>query len=157
MLPLNVLSNIEQHPQFVSIPDPQLTVGIRAYREPEKPHPLQLAFLNPASERAWVEELRSLLASGQVEEAAARLDGELAGFDGSLAKVSKATAAANVALEGWDELLPTLAEWEGSPITAITVGMTNPPDLVFQDASTPEPDLLVGLFSDVPSARLGTG
>jgi hypothetical protein len=135
------------HPHFVSIPDARAE-GVRAYREPDEPHPLQLAFLEPAGERAWVEAMASLLSAGRAAEADARLAAELAGFDGALARLCKATAAADVALEGWDDLLPILAEWEGPPVTAITLGLTNPPDLVFEPGGTHQPDLLLGLYSD---------
>jgi len=135
------------HPHFVSIPDSR-TEGVRAYREPDEPHPLQLAFLEPSGERAWVEAISGLLSAGRTAEADARLAAELAGFDGALARLCKATVAAEVALEGWDDLLPILAEWEGPPVTAITLGLTNPPDLVFEPGGTHQPDLLLGLYSD---------
>ena len=136
------------HPHFVSIPDPQRTEGMRAYREPAVPNPLQVRFLEAADERAWVEEMCELLSAGRAAEADARLETELAGFDGALARTCKAIFAADVVLEGWDDLLPVLAEWEGPPITAITLGLTNPPDLVFEAGKTHEPDLLLGLYSD---------
>jgi hypothetical protein len=139
---------VEQHPHFVSIPDPEKVEGIRAYAEPEVPHPLQLTFLKEADERAWVEEMRALLSAGSVLEADARLTAELAGFNGAIARMCKATPAAEVALEGWDDLLPILAEWEGPPISAITLGLTNLPDLVFEPGRTTEPELLLGLYSD---------
>jgi hypothetical protein len=135
------------HPHFVSIPDPRAE-GVRAYREPDEPRPLQLAFLEPTDERAWVEAMASLLSTGRTAEADARLAAELAGFDGALARLCKGTAPADVALEGWDDLLPILAEWEGPPVTAITLGLTNPPDLVFEPGGTHQPELLLGLYSD---------
>jgi hypothetical protein len=137
-----------QHPHFVHIPDPKQVEGIRAYREPEVPHPLQLTFLELEGERAWIEEMRGLLSAGLTAEADARLAAELAGFEGALARLCKATPVADVVLEGWDDLLPILAEWEGPPVSAITLGLTNPPDLVFEAGKTHEPDLLLGLFSD---------
>jgi hypothetical protein len=136
------------HPHFVSIPDPQLVEGVRAYREPEVPHPLQITFLDAAGERAWIEEMRGLLSAGRAAEADARLTRELAGFEGAIARLCKATSATDVTLEGWDDLLPILAEWEGPPVAAITLGLTNPPDLVFEAGRTQEPDLLLGLYSD---------
>ena len=143
------------HPHFVSIPDPQHTQGMRAYREPAVPNPLQIRFLEADEERAWTEELRELLSAGQAGEAETRLSAELAGFDGALARLCKATSAADVVLEGWEDLLPILAEWEGPPITAITLGLTNPPDLVFEAGQTHEPDLLLGLYSDEAFAFSG--
>lgn len=136
-----------QHPHFVSIPDSK-TEGVRAYREPAIPNPLQVTFLDSEGERAWIEDMAGLLSAGNAAGADSRLASELAGFDGKLARLCKATSADDVALEGWDDLLPILAEWEGPPITAITLGLTNPPDLVFEAGQTHEPDLLLGLYSD---------
>jgi hypothetical protein len=137
-----------QHPHFVPIPDPQQVEGVRAYREPAEPHALQVKFLDPAGERAWVEEMRALLSDGRVLEADARLASEIAGFDGALARLCKGTHAGDVSLEGWDDLLPILDEWEGPPITAITLGLTNSPDLVFDAGRMHDPELLLGLYSD---------
>ena len=136
------------HPHFVSIPDPQRAEGVRSYCEPAVPNPLQIRFLDAAGERAWTDEMRELLSAGRAAETDARLGSELAGFDGTLARLCKATPAADAVLEGWDDLLPILAEWEGPSITAITLGLTNPPDLVFDAGKTHEPDLLLGLYSD---------
>lgn len=137
-----------QHPHSVHIPDPKQVEGVRHYREPAEPHPLQITFLEAEGERAWVEEMRALLSTGRAADADARLAAELAGFDGALARLCKATHVTGVALEGWDDLLPILAEWEGPPVTAITLGLTNPPDLVFEAGATHEPELLLGLYSD---------
>lgn len=134
-------------PRVAAIPDPR-SEGVRAYREPDQPHPLQLAFLEAAGESAWVEEMRSLLADGRADEADARLAAELAGLEGALARLCKATVAGDILVEGWEDLLPILAEWEGPPVTAITLGLTNPPDLVFEAGKAIEPELLLGLFSD---------
>lgn len=137
-----------QHPHFVHIPDPRQTEGVRAYREPDEPHPLQLTFLDAAAERAWIAGIADLLAAGRGDEADAHLSADLAGFDGRLARLCKGVPRDSVALKGWDDLLPILGEWEGPPITAITVGLTNPPDLVFDGGAGPEPELLIGLYSD---------
>jgi hypothetical protein len=136
------------HPHFVSIPEPHLTEGVRAYREGEVPHPLQLVFLEAANEQAWVDEIRGLLSAGRSGEADERIAAQLAGFDGALARLCKATRAADVLIDGWDDLIPILEEWEGPPVTAITLGLTNPPDLVFEPGAAQEPELLIGLYSD---------
>ena len=134
-------------PEMASIPDSR-TEGVRAYREPAEPRPLQIAFLEAAGEAAWVANMASLLASGRAAEADALLTADLAGFDGAMARLCKATTPDNVVLFGWDDLIPILEEWEGPPITAITLGLTNQRDLVFEGMATCEPDLLLGLYSD---------
>jgi hypothetical protein len=137
----------KQHPHFVAIPEAQAE-GVRSYREPEVPHPLQLTFLDEAGERVWVEEIRSLLSAGRSAEAEAVLASALADFDGSLARLCKSIPASEVILDGWDDLLPILEEWEGPEITAVTLGLTNPADLVFEPGKSVEPELLIGLYSD---------
>ncbi len=140
-------ANDARLPEMASIPDSR-TEGVRAYREPAEPCPLQITFLEAAGENAWVANMRSLLAAGRVTEADALLVAELAGFDGALARLCKATSADDVLLSGWDDLLPILEEWEGPPVTAITLGLTNQRDLVFEGGQAGEPDLLLGLYSD---------
>ena len=135
------------HPQHVVIPDAR-TAGVRAYREPAEPHPLQLAFLEEAGERQWVEQMHALLAAGDAAAAEAQLREQLARFEGSLATLCKRTEAQDVVIDGWDDLLPILSEWEGPPVTAITLGLTNAPDLVFDAGQAHEPELLLGLYSD---------
>jgi hypothetical protein len=135
------------HPQHVVIPDAR-TAGVRAYREPAEPHPLQLAFLEEAGERQWVEQLHRLLAAGDATGAEARLREGLAPFEGALATLCKRMTAQDVVIDGWEDLLPILSEWEGPPVTAITLGLTNAPDLVFEGGQAQEPELLLGLYSD---------
>jgi len=138
----------QEHPHFVHIPDPSEVEGVRAYAEPAQPHPLQLGFIEPAGESAWIAEMHALLSTGRTAEADARLTSELAGFDGALARLCKSTPADELTVEGWEDLLPILDEWEGPPVTAITLGLTNIPDLVFEAGRTHDPELLLGLYSD---------
>lgn len=145
---MNVHRGVDkQHPHFVAIPDAQ-SEGVRAYREPQSAHPLQIAFLEETGERAWVEEIRALLSAGRSAEAESRLLSELAGFEGSLARLCKSIPASEATLDGWDDLMPILEEWEGPAVTAITLGLTNPADLVFEPGKSLEPELLIGLYSD---------
>jgi len=145
----------DDHPQFVSIPDAG-TRGLSAYDEGAEPHPLQIAFLDLAGEQAWTHEMGSLLAANRADEAAARIAAELDGFGGSIAALCKATAPADIVLEGWEDLLPILAEWEGPAITAITVGLTNQRDLVFEAGPSPEPELMIRIYSDEAFPFSGT-
>lgn len=135
------------HPQHVFIPDAHAS-GVRSYREPAEPHPLQLTFLEEEGERGFCNRVANLLSAGNAAAAEAVLREELAPFEGSLASLCKATSADQVTIDGWDDLLPILAEWEGPPVTAITLGLTNPPDLVFEAGQLHEPELLLGLYSD---------
>lgn len=135
------------HPAYVPIPDSSAE-GLRSYREPSEPHPLQLTFLTSEGECAYVERLRGLLVAGRLAEADRMITADLAPFDGKLAHLIKAAPADEVRLSGWDDLAPILEEYEGPPITAITVGLTNEPDLVFEGGAEHEPSLVLALYSD---------
>ena len=135
------------HPAFVHIPDSRAE-GVRSYREPAQPHPLQLTFLTEEGERAYIDALRGLMVAGRLDEADRQIAADLAPFDGKLAQLVKATPTEAVTLEGWDDLAPILEEYEGPPITAITVGLTNEPDLVFDGGAEHEPVLVLALYSD---------
>ena len=139
---------LSDHPSHVAIPDPAVTEGLRSYHEPEQPDPLQLVFLEEEGERAYVERIRGLLVAGSFAEAADRLMADLAGFGGALAQKCRALGPDAVSLDGWEDLLPILAEFEGPPITAITVGLTNDADLEFGPALSHEPVVLLNLYSD---------
>ena len=136
------------HPAHVGIPDPRTTQGLRAYREKAEAHPLQLAFLTAEGERDYVEKIRALLTTNRVAEADAILAADLAGFEGSLAAICRSTSADTVRIDGWEDLMPILDEFEGPPITGITIGLTNEPDLVFEGTEPREPAIMLGLYSD---------
>lgn len=135
------------HPAYVPIPDSRAE-GLRSYREPTEPHPLQLTFLTAEGEYTYVERLRGLLVAGRLDEVDRMIATDLAPFDGKLARLIKAAPVDEVQLSGWDDLAPILEEYEGPPITAITVGLTNEPDLVFDGGAEHEPSLVLALYSD---------
>lgn len=135
------------HPAFVHIPDSR-TEGVRSYREPADPHPLQLAFLTEEGEREWVDRLRGHIVAARLDAADRMVAEALAPFEGRIAQLAKIASADDVALEGWEDLMPILAEHEGPAITAITVGLTNEPDLVFDGGDEHEPTLVIALYSD---------
>ncbi|MCJ8191078.1 hypothetical protein [Sphingomicrobium aestuariivivum] len=135
------------HPGYVHIPSAG-TEGVRSYREPPEPHPAQLTFLTPEGEHGYVERLRGLLIDGRFDEAARILETDLAPFEGRIAKLCKATRVEDIVIEGWEDLEEIIAEFEGPPISAITAGLGNEPDLVFDLTKEHEPTLIFALYSD---------
>ncbi len=141
-------SSASHHPSYVAIPDPKKVQGVRSYREPIEPRPLQLQFLTPEGERDFIEQMRALLIAGKHEEADGILARHFDGFDGSIARLCKALRPEDIALDGWEDLLPILEEYEGPAIAAITVGLTNEPDLVFEGGQMHAPLVVIGLYSE---------
>ncbi|MCM8557998.1 hypothetical protein [Sphingomicrobium sediminis] len=141
------VANAAHHPGFVHIPDAG-TEGVRTYHEPAEPRPLQITFLSKEGEAAWTDHIRRLLGAGRFDEAAEILENDLAGFDGRIAKRAKAMPLDAIMIEGWDDLDEILAEYEGPAITAVTAGLANEPDLVFDTSQEHEPTLMFNLYSD---------
>lgn len=122
-------------------------VGVRSYTEPAEPHRLQTFFLDEANEAAYADQLQRLLVAGRLDEAEAMLAADLAGFDGDLARLCQRLRPEDVTIAGWEDLIPVLEDYEGPPITALTIGLTNDNDLEFAGKEH-EPVVLVGLYSD---------
>ncbi len=141
------MADAVNHPGYVHIPSAQ-TEGVRSYREPPEPHPAQLTYLTPEGEHQFTERLRGLLIDGRFDEAARVLEEALAPFDGKIARLCKATRIEDIVIEGWEDLDEIIAEFEGPPITAITAGLGNEPDLVFDLTKEHEPTLIFALYSD---------
>ncbi len=141
------VADAANHPGYVHIPSAR-TEGVRSYREPAQPHPAQLALLTPEGEQDYIEGLRGLLIEGRFDEAARRLEHDLAPFEGRIARLAKATRVEDIVIAGWEDLAEIIAEFQGPPITAITAGLGNEPDLVFDHANEHEPTLIFALYSD---------
>lgn len=135
------------HPQFVEIPGMEAE-GVYRYNEPETPHPLQVAFRDPAQQAAYENGLKELLVAGRFDDAAALIAHDLEGFAGRTARIAKAASADQVAIEGWEDLSDIIEEFEGPDVTCITAGLSNAPDLVFGKGQEYEPELLFNLYSD---------
>ena len=132
---------------FVEIPGMEAE-GLYRYKEPETPHPLQVAFLDPARETAYVGRLRDALVAGRFDAVAAELEQQLSGLEGRTARYARACSLDDIVIDGWSDLSEILEEYEGPAITCITAGLFNAPDLVFGKGQEYEPDLLFNLYSD---------
>ena len=130
------------------IPDPRRSRGRARLSRAGRAAPAPADVPRRRASAPGSEEMSRTAVRRTAAEADARLAAEACRLRRALARLCKATPAGGVALEGWDDLLPILAEWEGPPVTAITLGLTNPPDLAFEHGGTHQPDLLLGLYSD---------
>ena len=141
------VANAAHHPGYVHIPEAG-TEGLRSYKESEAPHPLQITFLSPEGERAFTDHVRALCVAGRFGEAAAVVEEGLAPFTGRIASRAKALTLDTIVIDGWEDLAEIIAEFEGPAITAITAGLGNEPDLVFDLSKEHEPTLHFHLYSD---------
>ena len=111
-------------------------------------HRLQTEFALEEGEARYVERLRKLVASGYLDAADGILVTDLAGLGTDFAAQCAALRRTDIALAGWAELIDAMAMFEGEPITGMTLGLANDPDLNFEKGVLHAPYLLLGLYTD---------
>ena len=112
------------------------------------PHRLQIEFAKPDGEQLYLETLRILISSGQLDAADEILSADLAALDREFAKQCVETSPARVTLSGWPELLDALAEFEGDPVSGIAIGMANDLDLAFEKGQLHSSYITLGIYTD---------
>ena len=111
-------------------------------------HRLQAEFASGEGEARYVEHLSKLVSGGFFDTANGILMTDLAALDSDLAQICGAVTSDHVILTGWPELIDAIGEFEGDPITGVTVGMANDPDLAFEKGQLHASYLLLGLYTD---------
>jgi hypothetical protein len=112
-------------------------------------HPLQKAWVNVADEQDYVRAIEAMVHDGQLDAAAARLTQDISTIGGPVADLCRNIAQENTILEGWDDLNTAISQYEGDPITAVHIIVSNAADLVFEAKSDLyEPIVDVAYYSD---------
>lgn len=111
-------------------------------------HRLQTEFAPETGEARYVERLRKLVAGGYLDAAEGILITDLASLGTDFAAQCAALRREDVELSGWAELIDAMAMFEGEPITGMTLGLANDPDLNFEKGVLHAPYLLLGLYTD---------
>lgn len=120
-------------------------------------HGLQAVFASGDGEAAWSAALHALFAKGDLAGAERLLTQQVATLDSEIGTLCRAATRDAVVLKGWDELIDAAHGWPGEPITGITLGVANEPDLAFDKGVLHAPYLLLGLYADTawPWSRCG--
>ena len=111
-------------------------------------HRLQAEFATAEGEEHYVDHLKKLVSGGFLDTANGILVSDLMALDSDLARICSATDSEQVVLTGWPELIDAIAQFEGDPITGVTIGMANDPDLAFEKGQLHASYLLLGLYTD---------
>lgn len=112
-------------------------------------HPLQNAWANAAVEQDYARTITAMIHSGQLDGAAAKLLGDLAAIDSPLADLCEALTPDTITLSGWDDISTAIAQFEGDPVTAVHLIMSNPTDLVFEAKTDAyDPLIEVAFYTD---------
>jgi hypothetical protein len=112
-------------------------------------HQLQQAWANASTEQDYARTITAMIHGGQLDGAAAKLLGDLAMIDSPLAALCQALTPDTLTIGGWDDISTAIAHFEGDPVTAVHLVMSNPTDLVFEAKSDAyDPILEVAFYTD---------
>jgi len=112
-------------------------------------HPLQNAWANAAVEQDYARTITAMIHSGQLDGAVAKLLGDLAAIDSPLADLCQVLSPDTITLSGWDDISTAIAQFEGDPVTAVHLIMSNPTDLVFEaKTDVYDPLIEVAFYTD---------
>jgi hypothetical protein len=112
-------------------------------------HPLQHAWVNAAAEQDYARTITAMIHGGQLDGAAAKLLGDLATVDSPLAVLCQALTPDALMISGWDDISAAIAQFEGDPVTAVHLVMSNPTDLVFEaKGEAYDPVVEVAFYTD---------
>lgn len=112
-------------------------------------HPLQTTWFDADVEAEYLKRIVALVHAGDLDVAAEKLLEDLADIDSPVGELCLNLTDDTVELCGWEEIGDSIAQYEGEPITAVHIVMSNEADLVFEDKSlTHDPLVEVVFYSD---------
>lgn len=112
-------------------------------------HPLQTIWFDADAEAEYLQQIQKLVHAGDLDVAADKLLEDLADIATPVADLCRDLTEDAVEICGWEEIGDSIAQYEGDPITAVHIVMSNEADLVFEDKSlTHDPVVEVVFYSD---------
>jgi hypothetical protein len=112
-------------------------------------HYLQKLWFVADAEAEYFRRIEVLVHRGDLDAAAEILLGDLALLETPLAEACCELGEDEVDISGWEEIGDAIAVFEGEPITAVHIVMSNDADLVFEDKDrTHDPDVEVVCYTD---------
>lgn len=112
-------------------------------------HPLQTTWFDADVEAEYLRRIEALVHAGDLDVAAEKLLEDLADIESPVGELCRNLTDDTVELCGWEEIGDSIAQYEGEPITAVHIVMSNEADLVFEDKSlTHDPLVEVVFYSD---------
>lgn len=107
---------------------------------------LQSNWFDESNEQAYVAEIKYLIETGAIEKAQQKLSADIEALDTPLARQC---LYLRPKVDGWQEMCEAIGEFEGDPITAVHIMLSNDDDLSFENRDAIfEPLLEVVLYTD---------
>ncbi len=112
-------------------------------------HSLQTIWFDADVEAEYLRQIQALVHAGDLDVAADKLLDDLADIATPVADLCRDMTEDAVEVCGWEEIGDSIAQYEGDPITAVHIVMSNEADLVFTDKGlTHDPLVEVVFYSD---------
>lgn len=112
-------------------------------------HHLQKAWGDADAEHAYAQRIETMVHAGDLDAAAEILQADLATLDTPLAELCRNLTEDAIDLAGWGEMNDAIAQYEGAPIAAVHVLISNETDLAFEDKSvTQHPIVEIAFYTD---------
>lgn len=109
-------------------------------------HHLQKAWADADAEAAYFQRIEAMVHARDLDAAAAIIEEDLASLDTPLGELCRELSEDAVDIAGWEEIGDSIAQYEGEPITAVHIMMSNEPDLVFEDKNISHHPLIEVVF-----------
>jgi hypothetical protein len=112
-------------------------------------HHLQKAWADAEVEAAYLQRIEAMVHGGDLDAAAEVLLADLATLGTPLADLCCELSEEAADIAGWEEIGDAIVQYEGEPVTAVHIVMSNDADLVFEDKSlTHQPLIEVVFYTD---------
>ncbi len=112
-------------------------------------HYLQKAWADADAEAAYLKRIEGLVHGGDLDAASEILMDDLATLETPLGEHCRNLSEDDVDIAGWEEIGDAVAQYEGEPITAVHILISNQDDLVFENKDqTHDPVVEVAFYSD---------
>lgn len=112
-------------------------------------HPLQTEWYDADIEAGFLARIEALVHAGDLDVAAEKLIEAMEGIDTDVINLCRKLHEDSIEISGWEEIGDAIAGYEGDPITAVHIVMSNEADLVFEDKNTRhDPVVEVAFYTD---------
>jgi hypothetical protein len=116
-------------------------------------HPLQSEWYDAGVEANFLKQIEALVHAGDLDIAADKITEAMEGIETPVMEMCRNLTEESVEISGWEEIGDAIAGYEGDPITAVHLVMSNEADLVFEDKNIRhDPVVEVAFYTDAQMA-----
>jgi hypothetical protein len=100
---------------------------------PTLEHNFQKTWIDADVEAEYLNQITAMIHAGDLDIAAEKLLEDLTDIDSPIGDICRDLTEDSVEISGWEEIGDAIAAYEGDPITAVHILMSNEVDLAFED------------------------